>query len=153
MDITFICKMYCKSFFLFSPVPWQTDVLYQMYTVNFQSHKLEKQYIYLFSSLNVLIMVATENLLKLGCTLCPASLIVIPWTRTVARIWSEITILGLALRCPCTLHPRPPHLTRTLPPLPLTLFPSIVGINIQRTWAPCVLWTVLYSRQLIWSHH
>lgn len=46
-------------------------------------------------------MVATENVLQLGCTLCPSYLIAIPWMRslsiTVAWILSAITIIGLAL--------------------------------------------------------
>ncbi len=60
-------------------------------------------------------MVDTVNLLMFGCTLCPASLMLIPWTRTwsitVALISSDITVL--CLRWP----PRPPRspLTRTLP--------------------------------------
>ncbi len=78
---------------------------------------------YLFSSLNLRIMVDTVNLLMFGCTLCPASLMLIPWTRTwsitVALISSDITVL--CLRWP----PRPPQppLTRTLP----LRFLSIVG--------------------------
>ena len=75
---------------------------------------------YLFSSLNLQIMVDTVNLLMFGCTLCPASLMLIPWTRTwsirVALISSDSTVL--CLRWP----PRPP-LTRTLP----LRFLSIVG--------------------------
>ncbi len=61
-----------------SPFYWQSQSwnICIQWTFNDQKHN------YLFSSLDVLIMVATENLLKLGCTLCPAALIVIPWTRT-----------------------------------------------------------------------
>ena len=78
---------------------------------------------YLFSSLNLRTMVDTVNLLMFGCTLCPASLMLIPWTRTwsitVALISSDITVL--CLRWP----PRPPQppLTQTLP----LRFLSIVG--------------------------
>ncbi len=65
-------------------------------------------------------MDATVYLLKCGCTLCPASLIVRPWLTTwstkVARISSEITVLGL----PRPRPPRPPPLTLT--PLALPLF-------------------------------
>jgi len=54
---------------------------------------------YLFSSLNLWIMVDTVNLLMFGCTLCPAFLVLIPrtrtWSITVALISSDITILCL----------------------------------------------------------
>ncbi len=57
-------------------------------------------------------MVDTENRLKLGCFLSPASLTVSPWTRTwsmtVARISSDSSTLCLPLRpLPC---PPPPFL-------------------------------------------
>ena len=78
-------------------------------------------------------MVDTENRLKLGCTLSPASLIVSPWTitwsMTVALISSNISTLclplplcpPLPLTCPPPLPPRRPPRTRTRP-RPLTLF-------------------------------
>lgn len=54
---------------------------------------------YQFSALNLQIMVVVVNLLILGWTLCPASLIIISWTRTcsttVVQISSEITLPGL----------------------------------------------------------
>ncbi len=73
-------------------------------------------------------MVDTENRLKLGCILSPASLIVSPWTRrwsmTVSQISSDISNLcpPLPLSCPPpALPPRhPPHI-RTRP-RSLTLF-------------------------------
>lgn len=67
-------------------------------------------------------MVDTENRLKLGCTLSPASLIVSPWTRTwsitVARISSDISTLclPLPLRPPLPLSCPPPPLPPRRPP-------------------------------------
>jgi len=69
-------------------------------------------------------MDATVYLLRFGCTLYPASLIVRPWLTTwstkVARISLEIVVLGL----PRPRPPRPPPLTLT----PLPLFPMLASI-------------------------
>lgn len=96
-------------------------------------------------------MVDTENRLKLGCTLSPASLIVSPWTRTwsitVAQISSDISTLYL----PLPLHPprcQPRILTR---PRPLTLFLlSILRLSPSHLQQPvCSLnWLIL-----VVSHH
>lgn len=57
-------------------------------------------------------LVGTVNLLMLGCTLCPPSLIVIPWIRTwpitVAGISSEIRVLCLTRFCSPPLPCQPP---------------------------------------------
>ncbi len=88
-------------------------------------------------------MDATVYLLKCGCTLCPASLIVRPWLTTwstkVARISSEITVLGLPRPCP----PRPPPLTLT--PLALPLFPMLASIAPKQKSSP----VALYAKALI----
>ena len=52
---------------------------------------------------HVLTMVDTENQLKLGYTLCPASLIVSPWTRTWSIISLDFSTLCLPLRLPLLL--------------------------------------------------
>lgn len=113
----------------------QSPLLAKCYTETSAYSKISmvpKKPNYLFCSQNPPIMVAMDNLLRLGCTLCPAFLTVIPrirtWSITVSRISSEINALGLALPCP---PPFTPCLTCTLPLLPLRLFPSIVGINLQ----------------------
>ncbi len=99
---------------------------------------------FLFSSLNLRIMVDTVNLLMFGCTLCPASLMLIPWTRiwsiTVALISSDITVL--CLRWP----PWPPR-----PPLTLN---SSSQISIHcRASQTSALWTgLLYMFPHIISH-
>lgn len=108
-------------------------------------------------------MVDTENRLKLGCTLSPASLIVSPWTRTwsitVARISSDISTLclpfplhpPLPLSCPPPpLPPRRPPRIRTRP-RPLTLFLlSILRLSPSHLQQPvCSLnWLIL-----VVSHH
>lgn len=82
-------------------------------------------------------MGTAENLLRLGCTLCPASLTVIPSTRTwsitvLSQISSEITVLGLALVLPHPpLPPRTTPLTRTL--LQLRLFPSSFSKRVMKS--------------------
>lgn len=85
----------------------------------------DKRSNYLFPAPNLRIMVDTVTLLMLACTLCSASLIVIPqtrtWSITVAQLSSEITVL--CLRSP-PIPPRRP-LTHTLSPL-LRLFLTIV---------------------------
>lgn len=82
-------------------------------------------------------MDATVYLLKFGCTLCPASLIVRPWLTTwstkVALISSEITFLGL----PLPRLPRPPPLTLT--PLALPLFPTLASIAPKLKSSPVAL--------------
>ncbi len=65
-------------------------------TVNLQVQKYSS-ILYLFSSLNVLTMVDTENWLKLCCTLSPASLIVSPWTRTWSMTIARIVFLFILL--------------------------------------------------------
>ena len=102
-------------------------------------------------------MVDTENRLKLGCTLSPASLIVSPWTitwsMTVALISSDISTLCLPLPlCPplplplsCPLPPRRPPRIRTRP-RPLTLFLlSILRLSPSHLQQPvCSLnWLIL----------
>ncbi len=87
-------------------------------------------------------MDATVYLLKCGCTLCPASLIVRPWLTTwstkVARISSEITVLGLP-------RPRPPRPPLTLTPLALPLFPMLASIAPKQKSSP----VALYAKALI----
>lgn len=84
-------------------------------------------------------MDATVYLLKFGCTLCPASLIVRPWLTTwstkVARISSEITVLGL----PRPRPPRPPPLTLTPLALALPLFPMLASIAPKQKSSPVAL--------------
>ena len=83
--------------------------------------------------LPILILDATAYLLTFGCTLCPASLIVRPWLTTwstkVARISSEIMVLGLPHPPPLPRPrpPRPPPLTLTPLALALPLFPMLAS--------------------------
>lgn len=84
-------------------------------------------------------MDATVYLLKFGCTLCPASLIVRPWLTTwstkVARISSEMIVLGLP-------RPRPPHrppLTLTPLALALPLFTTLASIAPKQKSSPVAL--------------
>lgn len=103
-------------------------------------------------------MVDTENRLKLGCTLSPASLIVSPWTRTwsitVARISSDISTLCLPLLLrPLSCPPPPPHRPPRIRtrPRPLTLFLlSILRLSPSHLQQPvCSLnWLIL-----VVSHH
>ena len=77
---------------------WYSTVCHTVIAVNiYILYYNVKKGNYLFSSLYLLIMVDTVNRLMLGCTLCPASLMVIPWIRTwsitVALISSDITVL------------------------------------------------------------
>lgn len=94
---------------------------------------------YLFSFRKVRMMDATVYLLKFGCTLCPASLIVRPWLTTwstkVARISSEITVLGL----PRPRPPRPPPLTLSPLALALPLFPMLASIAPKQKSSPVAL--------------
>ena len=99
-------------------------------------------------------MVDTENQLKLGCTLSPASLIVSPWTRTwsitVARISSDISTLCLTLPLHPPLPPRRPPRILTHPyPLTLILL-SILRLSPLHLKQPvCSLnWLIL-----VVSHH
>ncbi len=85
---------------------------------------------YLFSSLNVRMIDATVNLFTFGWTRWPASLMVIPCTRTwstsVARISSETNVLW----------PLPLPLPLCLPPL--SAF-SPLGSTFQSKWSPVAL--------------
>lgn len=76
------------------------NMMYWSVSKNLMIHKLNG----LFSSFDLLFVVATENQLWLGCTLCPASFIVIPWARCIAvpQILSKIAALVLTLH-----HPSP----------------------------------------------
>lgn len=100
-------------------------------------------------------MVDTENRLKLGCTLSPASLIVSPWTRTwsmtVARISSDTSTLCLPLHPPLPLSCPPPRRPPRIRTRPLTLFLlSIFRLSPSHLQQPvCSLnWLIL-----VVSHH
>ena len=102
MDITSMCKMlHCKKgFLLFPSLLSIVKVMYGIkciiqYTLNYQNKQLPVPILFL----NVLIMVAAEIFLKLGCTLCPAFLFIFTrtWSVTVAQIASERQFLVLLL--------------------------------------------------------
>lgn len=77
------------------------NMMYWSVSKNLMIHKLNG----LFSSFDLLFVVATENQLWLGCTLCPASFIVIPWATCIAvpQILSKIAALALTLHHPSPL--------------------------------------------------
>lgn len=100
------------------------NMMYWSVSKNLMIHKLNG----LFSSFDLLFVVATENQLWLGCTLCPASFIVIPWATCIAvpQILSKIAALVLTLH-----HPSP---------LAHWFFYHHWGQSSNH-WAVCGLWT------------
>ena len=139
MDITFICKMYCKSFFSF----FQTDV-----PVSNVYSKLSVAQIRKTIHLPVLFSECPDyGGHRESAQIWLYSLSCFPHCHSMNKNMNLsqlpefdlkllfLVLLFVVLILFILVH----HLSQTLPPLPLTLFPSIVGINIQRTWAPCVL--------------
>ncbi len=103
---------------------------------------------YLFSSLNVRMIDATVNLFTFGWTRWPASLMVIPCTRTwstsVARISSETNVLWplplpLCLPPLSALSPCLPPLSALSPCLPPLSALSPLGSIFQSKWSPVAL--------------
>lgn len=93
---------------------------------------------YLFFSLYLQMMVDTVNLLMFGCTLCPASLVLIPWTRT-----RSITVYLMTSDILCSLSllstSTSPHMNSSS--------------QISRAWHTRALWTgLLYTFSHIISH-
>ncbi len=94
-------------------------------------------------------MEATENLLIFGWTRSPASLILIPWTRTWCMIVALISLEMMALVLPPPSPPPPPP--PSLPPPPL--LPSIVKItHAIWIWHGFISWLLIRCNTLlIWN--
>ena len=90
-------------------------------------------------------MEATENLLMFGWTHSPASLILIPWTRTWFMI---VALTSLEMKALDVLRPRPLPL-----PLPPSLLPSIVKItHAFWIWHGFISWLLIRCNTLlIWN--
>lgn len=162
MDITFICKIYCKSFFLFSPLPF---LLTNRCTVSNVYSKVSVSQIRKTIHLPVLFSECPNygghresgqiGLYSLSCfPHCHSMNKNMVYHSCPNLIWNYYSWSSSSLSLYSSSSSTTSYTNSSSSSASASHIVSIhCSINTQCTWATCVLWTGLYSRQLIWSHH